>query len=311
MQNDLPFKLGLVIYGSYPDVLKDTDQLLNCLTTVAVDQTFDLVEMPIVDDESLWPLIRDIVRESGIDVVAAAGPSCIVFDWNLSSPDPGKRQIAVEGMQKAIDYAYAIKARQLVFISGKDPGESERDRARAALCDSIATLIEYARQNATDYILTLSLEAADRSLEHCQLIGSPAEAVDILVRTGKTTASINVTLDMSHIPQLGETLAVATQTLGGLVGHAHIANALVRDSARKEYGDKHPRFGLPGGEFDAADITRFIQLLFEHCFQEGNFFPYGRPAISLEVKPTEGIDPAIGLAGAKRVLAAACRQLNS
>jgi sugar phosphate isomerase/epimerase len=307
---DFPYKFGLVIYGSYPEVLQSTDTLLKRLVEVSKDTSFDVIELPVVDETGLWGKIRRIKEEAGLDVVASAGPSCVLQGWNLSSTDSSLHKTSIKGMQKAIDYAYAIGSKELVFLSGKDPGESERGKARISLLKALEELMDYSMQKARDYVLVLSLELADRNITHNQLIGPTNEALDLMIRAKEKSEAVNVTLDMSHIAQLGETFEQATSNLRGLVSHAHVANVLVRDTSRPEFGDKHPRFGLPGGEYDVPDIARFIELLFERCFTKATYFPYGKPVVSLEVKPTEDVDAEVSLAGAKRALFEASHYFN-
>lgn len=305
MKRDVAFKRGLVIYGSYPDVLSDPNQLLRRLSQVSIDQTFDLVELPLVDDPVWWPKIGKMVYDAGLDVVASVGPSTVKSRWNLSSTDGEIRKVAVEGLRRAVDYSYAIGARTLVFMSGSDPDPAGRQDAQRALLDSIRTVFEYARTQATHYLLSLFLEPADRGVTHKQLIGPSTEAAVLVAAARDNGLPIGVTLDMSHVAQLGETMEEATARLGGLVSHAHLANAVMRNPSSPVYGDQHPRFGAPGSEYGAPEASRFVEMLFARCFSLTDLYPYGKPVISLEVKPAPGDDPDLVLAGAKRVLAKA------
>ena len=310
MITNLPFKRGLVIYGSYPEVLTGHKILIEQLLKVSTDEYFEVVELPVVNDVDSWLEIKRIVDESGIDVVASAGPSCVLSGWNLSSTNKLEREKAISGMKNAIDYAYFIGARELAFLSGRDPGEGNRGIAYNILLESFEILAKYTKEKATDYLLYLSLEPADRELTHKQLVGPTQEALDFMVKATQLCHAINLTLDMSHIAQLYETFEQATANLRGFVGHAHLANAFVRDPSMPEFGDKHPKFGLPGSEYNVRDITKYIELLFNNCFKYVTYFPYGKPVISLEVKPTNLEFADLTLAGAKRAMSLAIGDIS-
>lgn len=303
------FKFGLVIYGSYPRVLQDNELLLKKLIETAKDTDFDVIEIPNIEQRDLWDDVRDIAIEAAIDLVACAGPSCVFKGWNLSSIIEEDRKHSTNGMKNMVDFAYAIGARELAFISGKDPGPQHRDVAVESLIKSIREIDEYANAKASKYRLVLSLEPADRNVTHKQLIGPTSEAADLVAKVYEFTDHINITLDMSHIPQLNESFEQSMNELGGMVAHAHLANAFLSDKERPEYGDKHPRFGFPGSEFAEVDIKRFVDLLFKKCLLKTQSLPYKEPVISLEVKPAEGMDPSATLAGAKRSVFRALRHL--
>ena len=64
------------------------------------------------------------------------------------------------------------------------------------------------------------------------------------------------------------------------------------------YGDQHPRFGFPGGANDTQQLLDFFKIL-----KEEGFFDQENPyVLSLEVKPWNGEDGDLVLAGTKRVI---------
>lgn len=298
------FKRGIVLYGSYPGVVSDEAELLHRLRAIALDQVFDVVELPLTEERSVWPEIRKIADTAGIQAIVSAGPSIVRKGWNLSSTDDGVRREAVDGMYLAVDYCLSIGAKALVFMSGRDPGPGGRSDAEASLRRSLAALAEYSASRCAGRGLSFLLEPADRDVTHRQLLGPSREVVSFVTSARKVCPNLGVALDLSHIPQLGESLEETTRVLGSLVSHAHLANCVVSDPGHPRYGDAHPSFGIPHGEYSTASAVRFARLLFEDCFPDVSFFPYGKPVMSLEVKPGEGEDPDLVLAGAKRVLGA-------
>jgi len=302
VKDNLNYLHGLVLYGSFPGVLDSCDVLLERLGAVAREQAFQVVELPLVEDASAWPEIGRILRGGGLRAVASLGPSIVRSSWNLASLDTESREEAVHGARLGIDYAYALGARTLVVMSGRDPGPEHRPEAREALETSLGQVFDYARERAGEYLLQISLEPADRDLAHHQLVGPSVEAARLASRMRRVENTFGLTLDMSHVAQLGETVEHAVTCLKESVTHAHLANAVVRDSAHPQYGDQHPPFDWPGSEYQAHDIGRFMRLLFQHSFKPGASLPYGRPVISLEVKPPPGSDEELILAGAMRAV---------
>jgi len=74
----------------------------------------------------------------------------------------------------------------------------------------------------------------------------------------------------------------------------------MEDPSDPVYGDKHPRFGYPGGENDVGELTEFLRVLFEigYLVKDGT----RRGEISFEVKPVGEEDPEVTVANSKRKL---------
>lgn len=113
--------------------------------------------------------------------------------------------------------------------------------------------------------------------------------------------NIGLTLDLAHIPQVGESFEQAVETGKAYLDHVHLANTVIGQRDHLKFGDQHPQFGVPGGEFDVPEVARFIQAL----LRAGFFKPqaYGpRPIISAEVRPAPGESPDLVLVATKRKL---------
>jgi hypothetical protein len=111
-----------------------------------------------------------------------------------------------------------------------------------------------------------------------------------------------LTIDQSHLAQLGEAPSDSIALAWDFHVHMHLANSLLCDRDSPIYGDEHPRFGVPGGEHDIQDVTALFEALWEHGFFEKPI-PYGeRPIVSVEVKPQADEDQEIVLANTKRVV---------
>src|SRR5204862_226336 len=67
-------------------------------------------------------------------------------------------------------------------------------------------------------------------------------------------SNFGLTIDLSHLPLLGETSQQALHTAAPYLSHAHIGNCVVNYPDSPLYGDFHPRFGHPLGCSDLPEV---------------------------------------------------------
>jgi len=103
---------------------------------------------------------------------------------------------------KYVDEAYEIGAKSLAFLSGKDPGEGERDQAFKLLISSINEICEYAKSKGD---LRIALEIFDREIDKKCLIGPANEAKMVAEEVRKEFDNFGLMVDLSHLPLLKET----------------------------------------------------------------------------------------------------------
>jgi len=81
--------------------------------------------------------------------------------------------------------------------------------------------------------------------------------------------------------------------------HFHIGNCVMKDRRHPLYGDLQPRFGIPEGELDTADVRNYFKLLLDKKLLS----PENRPVLSVEVRPLLAEEYSeIIIANAKRVI---------
>jgi sugar phosphate isomerase/epimerase len=117
-------------------------------------------------------------------------------------------------------------------------------------------------------------------LEH-SLIGPTQEAVEIAQELRRHNRNFGLLVDLSHLPLLDEKPRRAVNIAGELLAHVHIGNCVRRDPRHPAYGDRHPVFGIPGGENDVPEIKEFLAGLMDIAFLEKR----GKRILSFEVKP--------------------------
>lgn len=132
----------------------------------------------------------------------------------------------------------------------------------------------------------LSLETFDREIDKKLPIGPTVEAKEVAQRVRKKWKNLGLTIDLSHIPLIGESIEEALTTAKDYLIHIYIGNCILKDRNNPRYGDKHPPFGVEGGEIDVPQVAEFLKIL-----KEIGYFSKAKdgemPVVSFEVKPSE------------------------
>jgi sugar phosphate isomerase/epimerase len=296
------FDLGVVQYVSFPQVIAGTGPVLETIRKVLADEFFSAIEITYIADEGVKREVADLLNYSGLRVVFAGGPPYAMQHIHLSALDKRERRESLDKAKRLVDDAYLLGAELHLITSGPDVAPQDRGRARGYLAESMVALSEYTRSLASERALILSLEPTDRDVHRNGLLGPTAESVQVLQEVRQGGGEVWLTIDQSHLAQLGEVADESVALAQDFHVHQHLANCLLNDRASPSYGDEHPRFGVAGGEHDIRDVTALFETLSRHGFFEKPI-PYGeRPIVSVEVKPQQGEDPEIVLANTKRVV---------
>ena len=297
--------LGVVQYVSFPQVIAGSGPVVETVQRVLADEFFSAIEITWIEDERVKQQVANLLIQAGMRVVFAGGPPYAMQGIHLSALDPGERRESLVKAKRLVDDAYLLGAELHLITAGPDVGPEDRGRARGYLTESMVALWEYARSLACERALVLSLETTDRDVHRNGLLGPTPESVGVLREVRKGGGDVWLTIDQSHLAQLGEVAEESIALAQPFHVHMHLANCLLTDRASPIYGDEHPRFGVAGGEHDIRDVTALFETLWRHGFFEKPI-PYGeRPIVSLEVKPQQHEDPEIVLANTKRVLQSA------
>jgi len=238
------------------------------------------VEVCEVKDDRVKEKVKKLLKTAHLSVAYCAHPKILTGSLDLNSG-----------------------AEELIFLSGKDPGEERRDDARRLLTFSIKDICAYAKSRGD---LRITLEIFDREVEKRCLIGPADEARMVAEEVRREFDNFGLLVDLSHIPLLNETPAEAILPVKDYLVHAHLGNCVLKDTQHPAYGDSHPRFGIEGGENDVEEVVKFLEVLFEVGFlNEDN-----PPMVSFEIKPLADESAQVVIANAKRVLREAWVRLN-
>ncbi|HEX2033605.1 MAG TPA: TIM barrel protein [Chloroflexota bacterium] len=297
------FQVGLVHFMMYPEAMAGEDDVLASIERVAADPFFEVLEVTRIKNPQVRQQVREIADMAHIDLGFGAQPGLLMNRLNTAALDEDARRAAVADVKQSIDQAYEHGCRLLAMIDGMEswPGEAHKQQAIDQVTRSLDEICTYAEQQAKDYLLTISLETFDRSIEKKSLLGPTRDAVEVARRVRERHRHFGLTIDLSHLPLLGETSRDSLTLAKDYLIHTHIGNCQMRDPSLPSYGDKHPRFGAPHTENDVDALVDFLSVLREIGYFDKDL-PTRRPVVTFEVRPLPGERQDILLANCRRVL---------
>jgi len=302
--------VGIVHCMIYPEVLGGEGPIVETASKIAADDFFDVLEITFVKDPAVRAELKRTLDVAHMKVVFAAQPGLLLNGLNLADLDEDGRRAAVAKMKEGVDQAYFYGARIMALMDGPQsyPGPDKVEAATDQLVRSLGEICRYARDQADDYLLAISLEAFDREVEKKSLMGPSPEVARMAERVKESYTNFGLTIDLSHLPLLGESSQEALTTGQDHVIHIHVGNAYTADESSPAYGDQHPRFGLAGSPNDVPQLVEFLRTLFAIGYFEKDL-PTPRPIVTFEVKPLPGETPELVIANCKRVMKEAWAQL--
>lgn len=300
---EMYIKPGIVHFMIYP-VLSGEGPILETLKKILEDDYFKIIEITWIKDSDTRQKARQMLETSGVEVKYGAQPRLLTQKLNLNSTDENHRKKAVQEIKDAIDEASELNIKDLGLLSGSFPGDAGKSQAMDLLEESLSEICEYANTKS----ITVVLEVFDQKIDKKALIGQAEDAREISSRICSRFDNFGLLVDLSHIPLLEESPAEALQPVKEYIKHIHIGNCYMGDAENLAYGDKHPRFGYPGGRNDVDEIVEFLQELFTIGYLKKD----GSKAmpVSFEITPVGDEDPELVIANSKRKLAEAWRKLE-
>jgi sugar phosphate isomerase/epimerase len=287
----------------YPEAMAGEDNALQSIEKLAADPFFEVLEITRIKNPEVRQQVRQVADTAHIDLGFGAQPPVLMNKLNTAALDEAARQAAVADIKLSIDQAYEHGCRLLAMIDGLEswPGEERKEQALEQVTRSLTELTAYAEQQARDYLLTISLETFDRAIEKKSLLGPTRDAVEVARRVRERHPNFGLTIDLSHIPLLKESIRDCLVQASDVLIHTHIGNCQMRDPSLPSYGDKHPRFGAPLGENDTEALAEFLTVLFEIGYFQKQV-PTRRPVVTFEVRPLPGERQDLLIANCRRVL---------
>ena len=287
-------KMGIVHFMAFPELAGGKGPWVETVREIALDPFFNAIEITHIEDPEARDAVRDLIRLSGLSVGYGAHPAILGQGLNINALDETARSHACNVLMMHMDEAIYMGAESFVFLSGRDPGEKQREEALEALIKSLHQLCAYSKRKNGPKIV---LEGFDGSVDKCCLFGPAAIGRRIAEEVRGKNDNFGLLVDLSHLPLLQESAAEAIDPVKEYLVGAHIGNA-VTDPGLAGYGDNHPPFGTPGSANGLTEMVDFLKTLSDVNFLNEQT----RPIVSFEIKPFEGQDSSAVIAGAKRLL---------
>lgn len=300
---------GVVHPLIFPECRDGGGPVLETLQQIADDAFFGAVEIAPIRDPTIREHARALLAASALQVVYLPILPIIFEDLGIGAADPDRRKAALDWLRPLIDEAIAFAAPLAMVTGPRDPGPGERAAATARLVEDLRELCDYADARSRQQRLHLTFEHFDREVEKKRLIGPTFEAVALAEAVDRE--NFGLTVDLSHLPLLGETPEEAVSTAGRHVIHAHIGNCVVANPACPFFGDFHPRFGQPEGCNDVPEVVAFLRALNAIDYWDQARTRLGTtPILSMELKanPIDQERPATLLANGQRTFLRAWAQ---
>ncbi len=293
---------------AYPEAqLANDTTYLKTLTKLAQDDFFSVLEIVWIKDPALRKAVKEIVESGHIAITYGAQSALLNQCLDLNSPNDTERKRAVDQVKTCIDEACELGAERLSLLSGFDRGESERENLMRLLVDSLKEVCAYGEQRH----MPITMEAFDREVEKKCIIGPAQDAAKFARTIRRDYKNFGIMYDMAHGTILNEDPKHALSMLKPYLDHVHIGNCVKRTPTHPAYGDKHPRFGIEGGENDVGELKRFLKALFDIGYIGRRHKVDDRlPTVGFEIKPMPQENPDVVIAGSKRVWKQAWAQLQ-
>jgi len=277
-------QVGISHHLLFPDAMADPARHEETLPRALALDGFEVVDLFVpAGDEARCGREIELILGSGKTVVYNC-PLLITGGLSPSSPDAAVRERTLAEACAHLPAIHALGARKAVVASGVDPGEGEREAGRAAFVEFMCALCERLGEEVHAVI-----EPFDRSIGKNLLVGPSAEAADVVRRVRATGhPNVGISLDMGHLPLMGESFADALAACGDLVEHVHLGNCVQRNPDSAYYGDMHPPLGIEDGEHDEQELAGFLGALLEAGYLPGAPQKQ-RPTLTMEARPYPGL----------------------
>lgn len=293
-------KPGFVHFMLYPQCMGGEGPVVDTIRGLAEDPFFEVLEITRIADPEARKEVVNICEQARVELTFGAQPILLGGGLDVNNADEGKRAEAVAAVKGGIDLAHEMGIQNVALLSGTVCDDFEEGKQR--LIASLKELCAHAQPHGMNIVL----ETFDTLIfgKNC-LIGPTKDAVEISEAVREEYPTFGFMLDLSHLPLIGESSRDAITEAGGHLVHIHIGNCAMDDPDHPAYGDNHPRFGAPGTRNDVPELTEFLRVLLD----TGYLSEDERKMVSFEVKPMPGEESNAILAGSKRALIEAWRNI--
>ena len=258
--------LGINHQFLYPDAITSQKAHTESLKELSVFDNIDALDCWLWRGESAKEE-RQILLDSGKIINYNIGDRFMENVAKPASSIKAEQDFAYSTIMREIEYALSLNSKKIVFASGPD-FPADRDGAKERFFEFVMRLLSEIPKD-----VTLALEPTDRDIDKYFLFGPLDETVDFIQKVRNAGGNnFGLLLDMCHIPIMYESLESAIKKADDTLVHIHLGNCVIKNKDDALYGDKHPAWGYPGGEYGEDEAKQFIQYLKNNGYtsKEGN-----------------------------------------
>ncbi len=281
-----PYKIGIVVFMVYPELLKSDKGAADKTRELLKDSFFDLLEISWIGDNE-WKMLSRYVGESGrrIDFSMGLQPEVLVRKYNPSAVDEEERRKAEEVLVRGVEVAGERSMKAVALCSGPNVEGIERERAVRSFVKTVSAMAE----KALEYNMSVYVETFDYKWDKKRLLGPIDFSAKVIEEIRSSYSNVYLMWDLSHGPLLDEK-PEDLKPYSDLIGHIHIGCA---KKVNDKLYDWHPGFYRPGSINTEEDVAKLLEVLHDIGYSG---------ATSFEVKPEDGQHPLEVVNTAKGVL---------
>jgi len=279
------FERSIILPAFFPSSMENAQHFLKAIKTL---KKYDICFIEFYYKGNDKKIIKEYLIRHDIKNIYLGAMAAKQKNLNLSSLNKELREKSIQEMKKCIDDAYFFGSQAILVNSGRRPDNGEDEVAYEYLKKSLEELLKYRDGKAEDYKLNLTLEPGDTRVDSFSLIGNTDLAIKLVQEIREKYQNFGLTMDTSHLRQLDEEPLDSIKKTFPYCNHIHLANCIVEDNTLKLYGDKHPEFGIEGGEISKEEFKNILKAIKE--IYEGSELMVGLEIIFRKEDHKEEID---------------------
>jgi len=252
------FKKSIVLPAFFPNSMENAQHFLNAIRAL---KNYDIYSIEFYYKGNDKKIIKEYLIGHNIKSIYLGAMAAKQKNLNLSSPNKELREESVQETKKCIDDAHFYGSYSILINSGRSPDNREDEIAYEYLKKSLEELLKYIDVSAKDYKLNLTLEPGDTRVDSFSLIGNTDLAIKLVREIREKYKNFGLTMDTSHLRQLDEEPLDSIKKAFPYCNHIHLANCIVKDKTSNLYGDKHPEFGIEGGEISIEELRNILETI--------------------------------------------------
>lgn len=200
---------------------------------------------------------KEVLEKYGLEGIFLAAGYQKKNNLCLCDVNEVERRKAIVETMRCIDAAQSCKVDTVLITSGVYPGAAAEQLSWENLSKSIKELADYSPTTI------LTMEPGDRAVDARQLAGPTEQTVNWAKQLQSVCPNFRLTMDTSHIAQLGERACDSISLSKGICSHIHLANCILKPN-HPLYGDKHPFFSHADAVYSLESLKLIASDIIEH-----------------------------------------------